>query len=47
MNYTEHSVAVAAAFNTTGDDGRLDGTTKDILALVEQGVVVYMYLGLA
>lgn len=40
VNYTEQSVAVASAFNTTGDDGRLDGTTKDVLALVEQGVIV-------
>ena len=40
VNYTEQSVAVATAFNTTGDDGRLDGTTTDVLALVEQGVVV-------
>lgn len=41
VNYTEQSVAVAEAFNTTGDDGRLDGTTTDVLALVEQNVVVY------
>lgn len=40
VNYTEQSVEVAAAFNTTGDDGRLDGTTTDVLALVEQGVAV-------
>lgn len=40
VNYTEQSVAVATAFNTTGDDGRLDGTTTDVLALVEQDVVV-------
>lgn len=42
VNYTEQSVAVAAAFNTTGDDGRLDGTTTDVLALVEQGVAVHI-----
>ena len=40
VNYTEQSVAVETAFNTTGDDGRLDGTTTDVLALVEQGVAV-------
>lgn len=40
VNYTEQSIAVATAFNTTGDDGRLDGTTTDVLALVEQGVAV-------
>ena len=40
VNYTEQSIAVAAAFNTTGDDGRLDGTTMDLVALVEQGVAV-------
>lgn len=40
VNYTEQAVAVAAAFNSTGDDGRLDGTTTDVLALVEQGVAV-------
>lgn len=45
VNYTEQSVAVANAFNTTGDDGRLDGTTTDVLALVEQGVAVTMIYG--
>lgn len=40
VNFTEQAVAVAAAFNITGDDGRLDGTTTDVLALVEQGVTV-------
>ena len=40
VNYTEQSIAVASAFNTTGDDGRLDGTTTDVLALVNQGVIV-------
>lgn len=40
VNYTEQSVAVATAFNKTGDDGRLDGTTAAVLLLVEQGVVV-------
>lgn len=45
VNYTEQSVAVASAFNTTGDDGRLDGTTTDVLALVEKGVIVTMVYG--
>lgn len=45
VNYTEQSVAVAGAFNSTGDDGRLDGTTTDVLALVEQGVSVTMIYG--
>ncbi len=40
VNYTEQSTAVAMAFNTTGDDGRLDGTTNDVSALLEQGVAV-------
>ncbi len=40
VNYTEQSIAVATAFNTTGDDGRLDGTTTDVLQLVELGVAV-------
>ena len=44
VNYTEQSVAVASAFNTTGDDGRLDGTTTDVLALVQQGVVVNFFI---
>ena len=41
VNYTEQSIAVAEAFNTTGDDGRLDGTTTDVQALVEQDVLVH------
>lgn len=40
VNYTEQSIAVAEAFNTTGDDGRLDGTTNDVLVLLEQNVLV-------
>lgn len=40
VNYTDSSMAVASAFNTTGDDGRLDGTTTDVQALVGQGVAV-------
>lgn len=40
VNYTDSSMAVASAFNTTGDDGRLDGTTTNVQALVEQGVSV-------
>ena len=40
VNYTEQSFVVAESFNTTGDDGRLDGTTNDVLALVEQGIAV-------
>lgn len=40
VNYTDSSMAVASAFNTTGDDGRLDGTTTNVQALVEQGVAV-------
>ena len=44
VNYTEQSLAVAYNFNTTGDDGRLDGTTADVLTLVENGVAVSMIL---
>ena len=40
VNYTEVSTAVAFAFNTTGDDGRLDGTTTDLQELSGQGVAV-------
>ena len=40
VNYTEESTAVALAFNTTGDDGRLDGITSNFRALVRQGVAV-------
>lgn len=32
---TEYSTAVGDAFNTTGDDGREDGTVEDMLALLE------------
>lgn len=45
VNYTEQSLAVAEAFNTTGDDGRLDGTTINVRALVEEGVTVDTPLG--
>ena len=40
VNYTEQSTAVAIAFNTTGDDGRLDGIATDFRGLVRQGVAV-------
>ena len=40
QNFTEHSAAVGNAFNTTGDDGREDGTVADMLELLEQGVTV-------
>ncbi|KAM0805136.1 putative carboxypeptidase 2 [Usnea florida] len=45
VNYTEQSLAVAYNFNTTGDDGRIDGTTTDVLTLVENGVAVTMLYG--
>lgn len=41
VNYTEESTAVALAFNTTGDDGRLDGIATNFRALLRQGVAVY------
>ena len=40
QNFTEYSAAVGDAFNTTGDDGREDGTVADMLQLLEQGVTV-------
>ena len=40
VNYTEQSTAVALAFNTTGDDGRLGGIASDFRALLRQGVAV-------
>ncbi|CAD6594526.1 MAG: hypothetical protein ASARMPREDX12_009293 [Alectoria sarmentosa] len=40
QNYTEYSAAVGDAFNTTGDDGREDGTVADMLELLEQGITV-------
>ncbi len=40
QNYTEYSAAVGDAFNTTGDDGREDGTVEDMLELLEQGITV-------
>ncbi|KAM0801207.1 putative serine carboxypeptidase [Usnea florida] len=46
QNFTEYSAAVGNAFNTTGDDGREDGTVADILELLKQGVTqVTMYTG--
>ena len=40
QNYTEYSAAVEDAFNTTGDDGREDGTVADMLELLQQGITV-------
>lgn len=40
QNYTEYSAAVGDAFNTTGDDGREDGTVADMLELLEQDITV-------
>ncbi len=40
QNFTEYSSGVGDAFNTTGDDGREDGTVADMLELLEQGVTV-------
>ena len=40
QNFTEYSTAVGNAFNTTGDDGREDGTVADMLELLKQGVTV-------
>lgn len=45
VNYTEFSAAVGDAFNTTGDDGREDGTIEDMRELLEQGITVMMYTG--
>ena len=36
---------MGAAFNTTGDDGREDGTVEDVGKLLEQGITVMMYYG--
>ena len=43
QNYTEYSAAVGDAFNTTGDDGREDGTVADMLELLEQGITVCLH----
>ena len=40
VNFTESSSAVGAAFATTGDDGREDGTVEDMRKLLEQDVTV-------
>lgn len=45
QNFTEFSAAVGDAFNTTGDDGREDGTVEDMLKLLEQGITVMLYTG--
>ena len=45
MNFSESSAAVGNAFNTTGDDGREDGTVEDMRELLEQGVTGMMYTG--
>ena len=43
VNYTEQSAAVAAAFNTTGDDGRLEDSTTDMQILVDRGIAVNIF----
>jgi len=45
VNFSEYSPAVGNAFNTTGDDGREDGTVEDIKELLEQGITVMLYTG--
>ena len=45
VNFTEFSAEVSSAFNTTGDDGREDGTVEDMRGLLEQGITVMMYTG--
>ena len=45
VNFSEYSAAVGSAFNTTGDDGRMDGTVEDMSELLEQGITVMMYTG--
>lgn len=40
QNFTEYSVAVGDAFDTTGDDGRKDGTVADMLRLLKQDITV-------
>lgn len=45
VNFSEFSAAVGNAFNTTGDDGREDGTVEATLKLLEKGVTVMLYYG--
>ena len=45
VNFSEYSPAVGSAFNTTGDDGREDGTVEDMSELLDQGITVMMYTG--
>ncbi|KAK4550531.1 hypothetical protein LTR36_000110 [Oleoguttula mirabilis] len=45
VNYSESSSTVSAAFGSTGDDDREEGTVKDVRKLVEQGVYVVQYAG--
>ena len=45
QNFTEFSAAVGDSFNTTGDDGREDGTVEDMKKLLDQGITVMMYTG--
>jgi len=44
-NFTEANQAISDAFNTTGDDGREDGTVEDMLKLIQQNITVMMYTG--
>ncbi|KAH8815737.1 putative serine carboxypeptidase [Xylogone sp. PMI_703] len=45
QNYTEGSNSVGAAFGSTGDDAREDGTVAAVQTLIKQGVYVTLYTG--
>ena len=45
INYTEQSITVLQTFTDTGDDGRIDGTVRDVSYIRSQGVYVVEYAG--
>lgn len=45
VNYSESSNTIGTAFGETGDDGREEGTVKDVLKLLQQNVTVMLYFG--
>ncbi len=44
-NFSESSITVGAAFSSTGDDGREEGTIEDLRAIIEAGVFTVLYVG--
>lgn len=45
VNFSSSSSTVSAAFGSTGDDDRREGTIAAVRALVDQGIYVFMFAG--